>query len=180
MINTLLLSIGAALSLGWGIAHLFPTRNVVKGFGDLSADNKNILTMEWVIEGVTLMFIGVLVAVLMFADLTAWISRLVFLLVSFFLVALAIISFFTGFKVNFLPYKLCPFIFLTSAILIMLGGVFLQQEQSPEEALIGFKKEVIEAEKAFGRMAKENGVKEAFLAVPAADRSDRCEKFINT
>jgi hypothetical protein len=37
------------------------------------------------------------------------------------LVVMAIISLFTGFKINFLPYRLCPIIFTGSAILIFLG-----------------------------------------------------------
>jgi hypothetical protein len=35
---------------------------------------------------------------------------------------LSVISLFTGFKVNFLPYRLCPLIFTGSAILILLGA----------------------------------------------------------
>jgi hypothetical protein len=37
------------------------------------------------------------------------------------LVVMSVLSLFTGFKINFLPYKLCPFIFSISAILIGLG-----------------------------------------------------------
>ncbi len=58
MINIVLLCIGAGLTAIWGIAHLFPTSSVVKGFGEISADNKNIITMEWIVEGVSLIFIG--------------------------------------------------------------------------------------------------------------------------
>jgi len=32
------------------------------------------------------------------------------------------VSLFTGFKVNFLPYKLCPVIFTTASILIVTGS----------------------------------------------------------
>jgi hypothetical protein len=34
----------------------------------------------------------------------------------------AFISFLTGFKISFLPFKLCPVIFITSAVLIILGA----------------------------------------------------------
>lgn len=37
------------------------------------------------------------------------------------LVVLAIVSLFSGFKVNFLPYKLCPAIFGALAVLIIAG-----------------------------------------------------------
>ena len=58
MVNIVLLYVGAGLTAIWGIAHLFPTSSVVKGFGEISADNKNIITMEWIVEGVSLIFIG--------------------------------------------------------------------------------------------------------------------------
>ena len=45
----------------WGVAHLFPTASVIRGFGPITQDNKRILAMEWIIEGVTLIFIGALV-----------------------------------------------------------------------------------------------------------------------
>ena len=48
MPNAVLLYIGAILSFLWGVAHLFPTANVVKGFGEISKDNKNIIAMEWI------------------------------------------------------------------------------------------------------------------------------------
>ena len=38
------------------------------------------------------------------------------------LVGLAIVSLFTGFRVAFLPYRLCPFIFGVSAALIAVGA----------------------------------------------------------
>ena len=61
MINYILLLIGAILTMFWGISHLFPTKNVVKDFGEITQDNKYIITMEWLIEGVSLIFIGILV-----------------------------------------------------------------------------------------------------------------------
>ncbi len=38
-------------------------------------------------------------------------------------VVLAAVSTLTGFKVNFLPFKLCPFIFTASAGLIVAGAL---------------------------------------------------------
>ena len=56
-----LLYIGSTVILIWGIAHIVPTKSVVKGFGGISEDNIRIITMEWVAEGLTLCFIGLLV-----------------------------------------------------------------------------------------------------------------------
>jgi hypothetical protein len=123
MTNLILLYLGAALTALWGIAHLFPTASVVKGFGEISVDNRNILTMEWINEGATLIFIGSLVAAVTFVDPLSAVSRAVFLVAVIGLIALAVISLFTGFKVNFIPFKLCPVIFTASAVLIVVGGL---------------------------------------------------------
>jgi hypothetical protein len=66
--DKILLYPGTFLVSFWGIAHLFPTKSVVKGFGDISADNRKIITMEWIIEGVSLIFIGALIAATTYID----------------------------------------------------------------------------------------------------------------
>lgn len=119
----LFLILGAALTSVWGIAHLIPTRGVVKGFGNISADNRHIITMEWIIEGVSLIFIGALVAAVTLTDPNAVVSRLVYVVSSAGLLALALVSLFTGFKVRFLPFKLCPFILTVSAVLVATGAL---------------------------------------------------------
>ena len=118
MINFVMLYLSAALTAIWGIAHLFPTGSVVRGFGVISADNQRIITMEWIVEGVSLIFIGTLVASVTFIDPTGGVSKAVFLLSAILLFVLALVSLFTGFKVNFLPFRLCPFIFTASALSI--------------------------------------------------------------
>ena len=62
MLNEVLLYAASVLTALWGIAHLMPTKSVVRGFGELSPDNEHIITMEWILEGVALILIGVLVA----------------------------------------------------------------------------------------------------------------------
>ena len=121
MVNLVFFYLGAFFTVAWGITHLFPTKNVVKDFGEISDDNRHIITMEWIVEGVALIFIGVLVATVTMMDPGNAVSVAVYRLSSLALVVLAIISLFTGFKVNFLPFKLCPVIFTASAVLISLG-----------------------------------------------------------
>jgi len=123
MINLVFLYLGAALTALWGISHLFPTRSVVKGFGGISVDNQRIITMEWIGEGVSLIFIGVLVALVTIVDSSSSVSRAVYLLSAIGLMVLALVSWFTGFKIKFLPFKLCPVIFTVSAVLIVIGGL---------------------------------------------------------
>ena len=121
--NNMLFMTSAIITMVWGVAHLIATKSVVAGFGDISQDNQHIITMEWIIEGISLIFIGILVAVITLIDSTDTISRMVYLLSADVLVVLATISLFTGFKVKYLPFKLCPLIFAVSATLIFLGVI---------------------------------------------------------
>jgi hypothetical protein len=56
--------------------------------------------------------------------LTSSISLAIYLSSVDVLIVLAFVSFLTGFKISFLPFKLCPAIFITSAVLIILGRLF--------------------------------------------------------
>ncbi len=60
--RTALALAAAILTIGWGVAHLFPTGSIVSGFGDIGTENRRVITMEWIFEGVTLIFAGVLAA----------------------------------------------------------------------------------------------------------------------
>jgi hypothetical protein len=123
MLNQIYLYLGAFFTFAWGVAHLFPTRSVVKGFGEISQDNQHIITMEWIVEGVSLIFIGLLVAVVTLVEPGSPLARAVYWVCFAELNVLSIVSLFTGFKVNFLPFKLCPLIFTGSSVLILLGSL---------------------------------------------------------
>jgi hypothetical protein len=121
MTNDILLYLGSLLTVIWGVAHLFPTRSVVSGFGEITTDNRRIITMEWIVEGVALIFTGVLVSAVTLIDSGSDVASAVYITSSAMLIVLALVSLFTGYRVNFLPFKLCPFIFGTSAVLILIG-----------------------------------------------------------
>jgi hypothetical protein len=46
-VNNGLLYAASALTGIWGVAHLAATKGVVSGFGQLTTDNRRIITMEW-------------------------------------------------------------------------------------------------------------------------------------
>jgi hypothetical protein len=117
-----LLYIAAALTGVWGIAHLLATGGVVAGFGELSAHNRRIITMEWVVEGVALIALGALVAAVTIAGSGDAAASAAYAVAIATLLALAVVSLFTGFRVAFLPFRLCPLIFAASALLIGLGA----------------------------------------------------------
>ena len=120
--NQIVLYIAAALTSLWGIAHLFATRGVVAGFGDLTPDNRRILTMEWIVEGVALISIASFVVVATVIQPASVVASGVFAVAIATLFALAVVSVFTGFRVAFLPFRLCPFILGASAALIAWGA----------------------------------------------------------
>lgn len=120
--NQVMAYIGAALTGIWGIAHLTATRGVVAGFGELTDDNRRIITMEWIVEGVALISLAVLVSVVTAIQPEPSVSTAVYVVAGGTLIALAVVSLFTGFKVAFVPFRLCPVIFCVSAALIMLGA----------------------------------------------------------
>lgn len=117
-----MLYVAATLTAVWGVSHLAATRGVVKGFGELSADNRRIITMEWIVEGVALVSLGTLVAVVTAVDPGTAVSSGAYAVAIGTLVALAGVSLATGFRIAFLPFRLCPLIFGLSAALIALGA----------------------------------------------------------
>lgn len=120
--NFILLYIAAAVTCVWGIAHLLATRGVVRGFGDLSADNRRIITMEWIVEGIALISTAAFVAAATAVDPGAAVSSAVYAVALGTLIVLAAVSLVTGFRVAFLPFRLCPVIFGVSAALIAWGA----------------------------------------------------------
>jgi hypothetical protein len=116
MFNVVLLYLGSGIIIIWGIAHLVPTGSVVKGFGEISRDNRLIITMDWIAEGLTLCFIGLLVLlVTVFAGSAGAGAKIAYRLCFAMLVVLSVLSFFTGARTSVLPMKICPFVKLLVA-----------------------------------------------------------------
>ncbi|MFC2072145.1 hypothetical protein ACFLUU_05475 [Chloroflexota bacterium] len=119
-----LLYIGSAVILVWGIAHIVPTEAVVKGFGGISEDNARILAMEWVAEGVTLCFIGLLtLLVTIFGGSQNQVSAIVYRASAGMLVVMAIWTLLTGARTSILPIKVCPIVKTIVAILLIIGSI---------------------------------------------------------
>lgn len=120
MLNVVLLYLGSVIIVIWGIAHLVPTRSIVNGFGKISRDSRLIITMDWIAEGLTLCFIGLLIFfVTLFAGHANIGSRIVFRLCFGMLVVLSVLSFFTGARTSVVPMKICPFVKLLVAAFLV-------------------------------------------------------------
>ena len=123
MISYIILYVSAITVSFWGIMHLVKTRPVVAGFEPLTDDNRHVLRMEWIVEGVALVFVGALIAVMTgFQGPHAPGSALVYAMSGSFLLTMAVVSVFTGARASPLPYKLCAPIFAGAALLVFLGA----------------------------------------------------------
>lgn len=108
----------------WGVAHIAPTKSVVRGFGAITEDNRRIITMEWVAEGLTLCFIGVIVLAVTFLDSSENpVSAIVIRLSAVMLVIMAVLTQLTGARTSVLAIKLCPVVKTVVAVTFIIGTV---------------------------------------------------------
>lgn len=123
--RTTLALVAAALATGWGTAHLFPTRTIVEGFGDIGTENRRVITMEWIYEGVTLIFSGLLAAaVSLIGDDTSTTATVVYVSIAGLLLVMAVISLLTAGRNRFFAYRLCAPIFSAGAVLLLVAAAF--------------------------------------------------------
>lgn len=123
MLRDILLYSGSAAIAVWGVMHIVMTRAVIGGFGPLSHDDRLVITMEWILEGVTLCFIAALVtAVTLLGGSEGSVAILVYRASGLMLIVMAGVSLFTGARASPLPYKLCPPIFGTVAALYLVAS----------------------------------------------------------
>jgi hypothetical protein len=119
---TVLAYVAAALVGAWGVAHAIPTRQVVAGFAPITDDNRRVLVQEWLAEAVAMWGLAALVvvttAVAHGASTAAWVYRVVAAM----LVALAVLTAFTGARTPVIWFRICPVLLTTSAVLLVLAG----------------------------------------------------------
>ena len=122
-VNEILLYVGSSIITLWGVAHIIPVKPVVSGFGPISEDNKRIITMEWVAEGLTLCFVGLLVFLITIsAGAQNAVSVSVYRLSAGMLIVLAGLSLMTGARTAIVPMRLCPVVKTVAAVLFLIGS----------------------------------------------------------
>lgn len=131
MKSRILLYIGSIVISLWGVSHIIPTPGVVEGFGSITRDNRLIITMEWVAEGLTLCFIGSLVLyVTLRADPSDPVSVMVYRAAALMLLVMAVWTGLTGARTAIIPIKICPIVKTTVASLFILGSLLPLKENS--------------------------------------------------
>lgn len=107
----------------WGLAHVIPTRRVVAGFGEISADSRRIITQEWLTEGIAMWGIAAFVIAAAAsagpADIRDWVYRVAAAL----LVALGVLTAVTGGRTPVVWFKVCPAVMAVSAALLLTASV---------------------------------------------------------
>ncbi len=124
MIRGVMIYAGSVIIILWGIAHILPTKSVVKGFGPISRENKRIITMEWIAEGLALCFIGILVLIVtIFGGYRNLISIIVYRTSAITLFIMACLSLLTGVRTSIILIRFCPLVKTAVAVMLYLGTV---------------------------------------------------------
>ncbi len=106
----------------WGVAHVVPTRQVVRGFEPVTTDNRRILLQEWLAEAVTMWGIATLIVTVTAvggAPATAWVYRIC----AGVLVVLAVLTGLTGARTPVVWFKICPVLLTVSATLLLVASL---------------------------------------------------------
>lgn len=120
--NETLLYVGSSVIILWGTAHIIPTRAIVNGFGKISEDNRKVLTMELIAEGLTLIFLGVLpLLVTVLVGIQDRTAGIVYLACAVMLLVMAVLTGVTGARTSTIWYKICPAVKTIVAALFILS-----------------------------------------------------------
>jgi hypothetical protein len=123
MLASIMLYAGSMIITAWGVAHIVPTRSVLGGFEPLSVDNRRVLTMEWVSEGLMLCFIGVLTGLVTFAvPHSTLAATLVYRVSAAMLLVMALWTLITGGRTSVVFFKICPVVKTGVAVLFLVGA----------------------------------------------------------
>jgi len=117
-VSDVLLYLAAAALGGWGGAHLVKTGPVMAGFEPMPTDHRRVFTMEWITEGLILLFIAALAVTIAAGEPTST-GRVVLWISVVMLNVMSAVSLGTGARVDFIAYRLCPVIFTGASLLIV-------------------------------------------------------------
>jgi hypothetical protein len=114
--------LAAALIAAWGIAHAVPTKRVVAGFAPITADNRRVLTQEWLAESFTMWGMATLVVAVTATATDIQVTAIVYRVVAGLLIALAVLTALTGARTPIVWFKVCPVLLATSAALLLVAS----------------------------------------------------------
>ena len=114
--------IAAATVALWGVSHVIPTRQVVAGFAPITADNRRVLTQEWLAEALTMWGIAALIIAVTAVGGSASIRDWVYRVLAGLLIAVAALTAVTGARTQVVWFKVCPIVLSASAALLLVAS----------------------------------------------------------
>jgi hypothetical protein len=133
IIDDYLFLAGGLIAAVWGIAHLIPIPRIIKMFGDISGENKRVLAMSWIAEGVALIFIGAVVCLTVaIAGTENDATRVVTWSAAAAMFCFVGVNLFTGlglkarpegFRTSIIPIKACVFVDGLAGALFLIGSI---------------------------------------------------------
>jgi len=120
---TLLVYLAALALAGWGVAHLVPTRQVVASFGELSTDNRRVLMMEWVAEGVFHIGVACVLAVAVTVGAVGeTVVEAILATCAVLLVVVGALTAATGARTPVVWFKICPAVLSGVAVVLLVAA----------------------------------------------------------
>jgi hypothetical protein len=121
--SAVLAYVAAVVVAAWGVGHAVPTRQVVAGFGPISADNRRVIVQEWLAEaftmwGIAAMVIAATVVGGAATDVRAWVYRVAAGL----LVAVGVLTALTGARTSVVWFKVCPVVMAVAVVLLLVAS----------------------------------------------------------
>lgn len=116
--------LASAVLIGWGTAHLAPTRAVAASFGEITRDNRRILIMEWIAEGITHISLGTLIVLITAIEgVGDPATHLAYRFVAAVLLVLAALTAVTGSRTPVVWFRVCPFVLSGAAALLVAASI---------------------------------------------------------
>ncbi|HEX6932205.1 MAG TPA: hypothetical protein VF162_08690 [Streptosporangiaceae bacterium] len=122
--SSVLAYLGAAVVALWGVAHAAPTARVLAGFAPVTADNRLVIKQEWLAESVTMWGIAAIVIAVTAAggEPGAGVRDWAYRAAAGLLIALGILTGFTGARTPVIWFRVCPFLLGGSAALLLAAS----------------------------------------------------------
>ena len=122
--SAVLAYLGAAVVALWGVAHAVPTGQVLAGFEPVTADNRRVIKQEWLAEAFTMWGIAAIIIAVTAAggDAAAGVRDWAYRAAAGLLIALGVLTGFTGARTPVIWFKICPLLLGGSAALLLAAS----------------------------------------------------------
>jgi hypothetical protein len=114
--------VGAAIIAAWGVIHAAPTGRVLASFAPITADNRLTIKQEWLAEAFTMWGVAAIIVAVTAAGGSATARDWVYRAAAGLLIALGILTAFTGARTPVIWFKVCVFLLAGSGALLLAAS----------------------------------------------------------